>query len=191
MKDILAATRYAQALFDIVRLTHQDELVEAELESFSVALKKSPELEKFLNNPKLRTEEKRKFLLKLYQERKQDFYEILLNFYTILFEKNRFHLIHEICSNFKRIADEAQGQGVAEIRSATALNSTAEAKIVSRLEAIAGYKIMVKKEVDPTLLGGVVLRVRNHVFDGSIKNKLNNLKKELVRHQYVGGPSAN
>ena len=190
MKDILAATRYAQALFDIVRLTHQDEKVEEELDSFSAALKKNPEIEKFLNNPKLRTEEKRKFLMKLYQERKQDFYETLLNFYTILFEKKRFHLIHEICSNFKRIADEAQGQGVAEIRSAVPLNPQAEAKIVSRLEAIAGYKIKVKKEVDPALLGGVVLRVRNYVWDGSIKNKLNALKKELSRHAYVGSASA-
>lgn len=181
MKDILAASRYAQALFDIVRMTHQDEETEAELDSFSDALKKSPEIEKFLNNPKLRTDEKRKFLLKLYQERKRDVYEIILNFYTILFEKNRFHLIHEITANFKRIADEAQGQGVAEIKSAVPLTAETESQIVSRLEKMAGYKIKVKKEVDPRLIGGVVLRVRNQVIDGSIKNKLDALKKELTK----------
>lgn len=180
-KDILVATRYAQAFFDVVSLTHQDELVEAELEAFSQALKKAPEIEQFLNNPKLLTADKRQMLFKIYQERKQEIYEIFVNFFTLLFEKNRFYLIHEISTEFKRIADEAQGQGVAEIKSAAPLDPKSEAAIVSQLEKIAGYKIRIKKEVDPKLIGGVVVRVRHHVIDGSIRSQLDNLKKELTK----------
>ena len=175
-----AANRYAAALFEIAQITHADTEIEEELESFAVALKKSPLIEKFLNNPSFRLEEKRRFLGRIYQERVRDFYEVLLNFFTILLEKNRFNLIHEIAVEFKKIADEKRGIGAAEIRTAVPLESRLEQEIVSRLERIAGYKIRVKKEIDPALLGGVVVKIRNKVLDGSVRNRINLLKKELT-----------
>lgn len=187
MKDLLVAERYARALFEIARVIHRDEEIEAELEHLSSALKRDPAIEKFLANPSLKTGEKRKFLQKLYQERREEFYETLLDFFTVLFEKNRFNLIHEIAKSFKRIADEAQGQGIAEIRSAAPLKSDQESKIVSRLEALAGYKIQVQKEVDPSLIGGVVVKIKNKILDGSVKFKIDSLKKELTKIQMVDG----
>lgn len=181
IKDLLVAERYAQAFFEIARMLHRDEQIEAELENFSKALKTDVAMEKFFNNPSLSTQEKRKFLQKIYQERQQDFYGVLLDFYTVLFEKNRFPLIHEIAVCFKRIADEAQGQGIAEIRSAAPLSAGQESEIVDRLEKIAGYKITVKKEVDPSLIGGVVVKIKNKIIDGSIKFQIDVLKKELTQ----------
>ena len=186
MKDLLAANRYAQALFEIARLLHKDEEIEAELDSFSEALKRSSEIEKFLADPRLKIGQKKKFLEKIYQERNHEIYEILLNFFMVLFEKNRFDLIHEIAVSFKRIADEAQGQGVAEIHTAAPLKSHEEEKIVARLEKMAGYKITVKEEVDPSLIGGLLVRVKNRVIDGTVKYQIELLKKELTRHQYIG-----
>ena len=180
VKDYLAAGRYAQALYEIARHLHRDDQFQEELESFSKALKSDPGLEKIFENPSLKIEDKRKFLQKIYQERRQDFYETLLDFYTVLLEKNRFFLIHEITASFKRIADEAKGQGTAEIRSAVPLESGQESRIVERLEQIAGYKITVKKEVDPSLIGGVVVKIKNRIIDGSVKNSINLLKKQLA-----------
>lgn len=179
--SLQAAERYAMALFQIARLTHSDEEVEAELEHFSAALKSDASLEKFFLNPQVTDEDKRKVLLKIYQERKSEIYEQLLNFYSILFEKNRFDLIHDIAVSFKRIADEAQGQGTADITSARALSGSAEKEITVLLEKLAGYKIRVNKIVDPALVGGVVVKIKNKVLDGSIKHKIDNLKKELTR----------
>ena len=181
LRDLLVAERYARALFEIARVIHKDEEIEAELENLSLALKNSPDLERELSNPSIKAEIKRKFLLKLYQERKEAFYETLLDFYTILFKKNRFNLIHEISVCFKRIADEAQGQGVAEIRSASPLAAAHETQIVSRLEKIAGYKITVKKEVDPSLVGGVIVKIKNKIIDGSIQFQISEIKKELTK----------
>lgn len=180
VKDLLAAERYARALFEIARSLHRDEEIEAELENISSALKKDLSLERFFSNPSLKTEDKRKFLQKLYQEGREEYVETLLDFFTILFEKDRFTLIHEISKNFKRIADEAQGQGTAEIRSAVPLKSDQEAVLVNRLETIAGCKITIKKEVDPALLGGIVVRIKNKIIDGSVKFKIESLKKELT-----------
>lgn len=181
VKDLLVADRYATALFEIARVLHKDEEIEAELESLSRALQDDPALEKSFANPSLKAEEKRKFLQKIYQERKEPFYETLLDFFSLLFEKDRFNMIHAIAVSFKRIADEAQGQGVAEIRSAVPLSQVSEAAIVSRLEKIAGYKIVVKKEVDPSLVGGVVVKVKNKIIDGSVRYKIDMMKSELMK----------
>lgn len=178
---IQAAERYARALFEIARLVHKDEEIEAELEAFSAALTASPALEKFFLNPQVKTAEKRELLLKIYQERNHEIYEQLLNFFTILFEKNRFDLVHDITVIFKRIADEAQGQGTAEITSAVPLDARAEAAIVERLEKMAGYKIEIKKAVDASLIGGVIVRIKNKVVDGSIHHKIGEMKKELTK----------
>lgn len=180
-KDLLAAHRYAKALFEIARELHQDEEIEAELDSISAALKAAPQIEKFLTNPGLNLQEKKKFLGRIYQERNHEVYEILLNFFLILFEKSRFYLIHEVAVEFKRVADEAQGQGTAEIRSAAALKPEHERAIVSRLEKIAGYKITVKSFIDPSLIGGVAVKIRNKVIDDTVLNKIRSIKKELTK----------
>ena len=185
MKDLLAASRYAQALFEIARMTHKDEEIEAELEAFSTALQRSPDLEKFFKNPQLSSEQKKNFLLRIYQERNHEIYEVLMNFFMILFEKQRFYLIHDIAVSFKKIAGEAQGQGTAQIKTAAPLDAPSEAAIVSRLEKIAGYKITVQKEVDPALIGGVVIRLKNKVLDGSVRHQIDLLTKQLTKVQAI------
>ncbi len=181
MKDLLAANRYAQALFEVARTIHKDVEMEEELSSFSKALRSSPDLEKFLRSPYFKNEEKRKLLQKIYQKKTEGVQDILLNFFTILLEKNRFNLIHEIGESFKRIADTERGIGVAEIKTAVPLGPAAEQAIISRLEKIAGYKILVKKEVNPAIIGGVYVKIRNKVLDGTVKHKLEILKKELTK----------
>ncbi len=176
MKDWLAAERYARALFEIVAARGNDRDVEAELESFSASLKAEPEFGKFLNNPSFRVEQKRKLLETLYPKNKT-----LLDFLTLLFEKNRFNLIHEIAVSFKKIADMAQGEGLAEIQSAVALDAQSEKAIVSRLEKISGQKLVIKKAVNPALVGGVVVRMQNKVLDGSVKFKIETLKREMTK----------
>ena len=180
-KDLLAAHRYARALFEIARELYKDEEIEAELVSISQALRSTPQIEKFLTHPGLGIAEKKKFLNRIYQEQKHGVYEILLNFFLVLFEKNRFYLIHDIAVEFKRVADEMQGQGTVEIRSAVTLKPESERAIVSRLEKIAGYKITVKSFVDPSLIGGVSVKMNNKVIDDTVLNKLRSIKKELTK----------
>ncbi|OIO38601.1 MAG: ATP synthase F1 subunit delta [Candidatus Omnitrophica bacterium CG1_02_46_14] len=181
MKDILAATRYAQALFEISILTHRDEEFVAELEAFSKALKQSPALEMSFKNPRMSLEQKRKFLGEIYQKQNHEIYETLLNFFMVLFEKHRFYLIHEIAENFKRITDESKGRSVAEIHTAVLLDAQSEAAIVTKLERMAGHKITVKNKIDPSLIGGVMIKLKNKIMDGSVKNRLHLLTKELMK----------
>ena len=185
MKDVLAANRYAKALLELSLQMKQDELVEAELESFSAALRSSKELEKFLNNPRIQTEEKVKIIERIYPQTKGEVYTLLSRFFALLFEKNRFNLVQDVVTSFKRLADEAQRQALVEIRTAVPLDSARERQMIEKLEKIAGYKLTVTKTVDRTLVGGVVVRFKNKVIDGSVKHKLDSLKKELTKIKLI------
>ena len=191
MKDILAANRYAEALLETVRAIGKDEEMEAELESLSTSLKDAPEIEKFLHHPQIDIEQKNQWFKKVYSEQDKTVSDILLKFITVLFKKNRFDLIHEISSAFKRMADEAQGQAAAWIKTSVPLEMRSEQAIVSKLERIAGCKIELKKELDAKILGGVVVRFKNKVLDGSVKNRIHNLKTRLLRPATVGGETRN
>jgi F-type H+-transporting ATPase subunit delta len=178
-KDLLAAHRYAEALFELAHDEKQDEAVEAALESLSEALKDSPATERFLGNPALKPDQKRRIVEKLFPEGKAR--GLLVRFLLLLFAKNRFYLIHDVAAHFRRVADEAQGQGVAEIRSAAPLKDEHRAAIVSRIEAIARKKMVVRSCVDASLLGGVVVRIGSRLIDDSAANKINLIRKELTK----------
>jgi F-type H+-transporting ATPase subunit delta len=179
MRDLLAARRYAEALFDVTKATHQDLEVKEELKVFSAALRKSPDIERFLSNPFYRNEQKTKALGKFYQKHRSEVYATLLNFFSVLFEKNRFNLIHDIVEWYQRAVDAHHGIGEAEIRSATPLSADTEKTLVSGLERLAGYKVAVKKEVDPSLIGGIRIKIGHKILDGSVQHQLNRLKEEL------------
>jgi F-type H+-transporting ATPase subunit delta len=184
-EDLLVAERYARALFEVSCLTHEDVEIEQELEALCTAIERTPEIEKLLANPAFGVDEKKKFLEKIYSERNRPIYETLVNFFCVLFESRRFALIREITRSFKKIADAARGVGPARIWSAVPLDAASESKIVTRLEKIAGYKIIVEKIVDPALVGGIKVKIRNKVLDGSLKNKIELMKKELMATRSV------
>ena len=185
MIDLAAAQRYALALFELAAQTGHDQLVEDELAAFSKALKSSDELKSFLENPSVRVEEKQKLLARLYSKSTDPVYGALVKFYAVLLQKDRFSLIHEIAASFKRISDEAQNEAAVEIKTAVPLGAEAERAVVSRLEKMTGAKMTVKKEVDPSLVGGVLVQMKNKILDGSIHNKIQSLKRELVSTRVI------
>ncbi len=182
MKDVIAAGRYARALFEMARASGKDQDVEDALETFSKALLTAPDVEKVFRNPELRTETKIEWIGKVYpsKSREAEVDTLLRKFYSLLIKKGRFDLIHEIAREYKTISDKAQGESTAFIQSAVPLSAEKIAAIVSRLERFTGDKIVQKHEVRPELIGGVLVRIGNRVFDGSVKHKIDRLKKELI-----------
>jgi len=179
MKDLVAAERYAEALFEIAWRDRKDREYEEALFNLSKALKDDPAVDRFLQNPSVDVEAKKNCLKRIYPD-KSDVSAALVSFFMLLLTRNRFGLVHEIATVFKKLADHAQGEGTAEIKSAVPLEPQAEARITAELERMAGYKLRVSKTVDPGLLGGVVVKMDYKIFDGSVINKIHRLSGELV-----------
>lgn len=184
-KDLLASHRYAQALFELARAQGADEYVEAALESLSAGLKADPACERFLGDPSLKPAEKRRVIERLFDGKRPEIDGLLVKFILLLFQKNRFYLLHDAAVHFRKIADESQGQGVAQIRSAVPLSASHHAALLARIEQLSGKKMVVRSEVDASLLGGVQVAIGNKVLDDSVWTKLGNFKKELTKIQSV------
>lgn len=184
MQDTVAAGRYAQALFDLAREMEEDQAVEDELDALSEALKKAPVLERMLMNPALTLDQKKRIFERLYgHQGSPEVTRLMSGFLAVLIEKSRFTLIHAVAESYKRIADAAQGESVAEVTSSVSLSAAEEARLVPTLERVIGTKILIKKTVDPALLGGLLVRVRNKIFDGSVRGQLDRLRKELTQKE--------
>ena len=107
MQDTVAASRYAQALFEIARQMEQDQAVEDELQALSEALKNSPVLEKMMLNPSLTLDHKKKVVERLYaRQSSKDVAKLMTGFLAVLMEKSRFPLIHAVG---RAAAQDAQG----------------------------------------------------------------------------------
>lgn len=183
MQNLQAAERYARALLEIALASGEDAEIEDALVSLSAALKAAPELEKFLANPNVAKEERSRIVKKIFQGKKGG--ETFASFLDVLFKNGRFGILEDVASVYKRISDEAQGQATVTIQSAAPLAADDEKRIVAGIEKIGGFKAEVKKEVDPTLIGGVVVRFNNKVLDGSVKNRIALIKKELTEKRTV------
>lgn len=183
MNDRLAANRYAQAAFEIAHAERRDQEVEDELQSLSASLKANPALEKKLLSPNLSLDEKKAIVKALYAASPNR--KIMTGILSVIFEKGRFSLIHEVAEGFKRISDLSQGEGLAEIVTAVPLDPAKEKAMAQKLESIAGCKLVIQKSVDPSLIGGVTVKIRNKVFDGSVRGNLDRLKKELTQIKSV------
>ena len=181
MIDRAAAARYARALFELSREHKLDAEVEAALEEVSRALKDSAGTERLLMDPRLGLTEKRRMFSRVFSGATGPASALLMNFTLVLFEKNRFGLIHEIAVAFKKISDEAQGESVAVVRTAGVLDASSEAQLLSVLEKRTGTKVVLRKEVDPSILGGVEVRIGNRVLDGTVRGNISRMKEELLR----------
>lgn len=183
MLDRSAAKRYAHALFELAREQKIDAEVESVLGELSQALKGTLQAERLLMNPRMDLAEKRRMFSRIFAGAVGPAGELLLNFFSVLFEKNRFNLVHEVAAEYKIIADQAQGESIALVRTALALDPASEARLTAVLEKRTGTKVFLKKEVDPSVLGGVEVRIGNRVIDGTVRGGIARLRGELLKRQ--------
>ncbi|MCG3177148.1 MAG: ATP synthase subunit delta, sodium ion specific [Candidatus Omnitrophica bacterium] len=182
MRDVQVAERYARALFELAHQLGKDAAVEADLCAFAQAVRESDEVRRFLLNPYVKVEQKKQFVRTVWsKESDRQVASMLAGFVSVLLDKGRFALIQEIADLYKKIADASQGEGHAEVWTAAPLDADAEERIRKQVERYSGCKITLKKHIDPSILGGAVLKFRNKVFDGSVAGQLRRMKQELLQ----------
>jgi len=177
IKEILAR-RYAKAL---IGAAFQDEIVERiteELSGLVDMLTDNMELQQVLYNPAISPLKKIK-ILNIISE-KARYHEILSNLLTILTEKGRTQIIPDIYKSYNELLDEKREIITAKLTCAEELTKKEIDKIVKQLERISGKHVHIDMTEDDTLIAGVKVEMAGVVYDGSVKNKLAMLRKELT-----------
>jgi F-type H+-transporting ATPase subunit delta len=172
------ARRYARALFDIGVAKGNFEPLGQELDALAAVYASSAELRQTLENPVFRASQKRAILEKVLPSVAPT--RLLQTFALLLLERGRIPALPLIARVYQEMTDAQLGRVRATVTSARPLDLVTQAEIQRALERRTGKKVLMKTDVDPTLVGGVVARVGSLVLDGSLRTRLATLESRLL-----------
>jgi len=171
------ARRYVEPLFEVALEQNLADQIAEELKLFDGALKEHLEFRKFLLNPSLDRRTKKTALDELFAQASN----YTLNFMRVVIDKNRPEILTNAYSLFSELLNEHRGITSGVIETATPLDDDAFIKVKDILETRFKCKLDLEREVNPSLLGGVLVRVGNNVIDSSLKGQLYRLKSVMAR----------
>lgn len=167
---------YAQALFAVARAEDLLGTVEDELYAFGKALEQSTPLRESLTDAALPVENKKAVLHDLLGDRATPLTVSLLGFVV---DAGRSREIPKIVDELARMVSQERQHALAEVRSAIDLSAAQRERLAQALSQATGRQVDVKVVVDPTVVGGVIARVGDEIFDGSIASRLEDAKQAL------------
>lgn len=178
----LAARRYALALTQEAAHTGQADAVDADVTFLGETLDASRELRLFFQSPIVSRDKKENVLKALFSERVSP---LTMRFLELLVSKQREALIPAVVTAVRALRDQASNTVEAVVRSAKPLTDTERTQLRARLEARAGQTVRLNEEVRPDLIGGLVVRVGDVVYDRSVKHQLETLREQLQERAAV------
>lgn len=170
--------RYAKAMLELgVEAGNVDAMVE-ETDRVAQAYATSPELQRVLGDPLVPYASKKGILTDLAAALTLG--PVAKNTLLILGDRRRLRLLPEVAQLLREMNDLRKGVVRAEVTSAVNLSDAFYERLRQQLEKMTGKKVVLDKKTDPTLIAGVVTRIGDQVFDGSIQSRLQSLKNALL-----------
>ncbi len=170
------ARHYAQAAFDVARAHRDVDGWQADLKRIEAILT-DEDVRLALENPRLDTGRKIGLALTLMPKEMDP---TRLNFIKLLVLRRRTQLVTAISKDFEALVDETAGRTEVELTVATELPAAEKKKLADILSQKSGSKVRIDVRVDPAILGGAIVRQGDHVTDGSIRRRLQEMRQELV-----------
>jgi F-type H+-transporting ATPase subunit delta len=167
---------YSRALFEVASEQDLLDRVHDELGAFADAMAENRELMQFFFSPYFSVKEKKEGLERAVTGASPAF----TNFLQALIERHRMPAIFRIRTEFNALWDEARKLLPVQIISAIALDENEVRSLGERIGRQVDRQVQVSADVDPDILGGVVLRVGNVILDASIRNRLEQLRKQVA-----------
>lgn len=180
MAKLISGT-YGEALFELaVEEDRLDSLAE-EIQTLRQILSENDDLEKLMNHPKISKDEKLQVMETIFKERIS---EELMGLLSIIITKDRYRELDAVLEYFLNRVKEVKGIGVAYVTTVDSLSDAQKEQIVGKLLATTGYQQMeMHYQEDKSLIGGMVIRIGDRIVDSSIKTKLEELQKQLMKIQ--------
>jgi F-type H+-transporting ATPase subunit delta len=175
MEEIAAV--YARSLFEVAKEQDKLDVVREQLGDFADALNDTRELQIFLFSPYFSTDEKEDGL----DRAVTDADPVILNFLKLLIEKHRMPVIFRIRAEYDRLWEEENKLLPVEITSAIELDQDIVKQLGDRISEQTGRTVELSSRVEPDILGGIVVQVGNAVLDASVRNRLEQLRRQVVK----------
>jgi F-type H+-transporting ATPase subunit delta len=171
------AGRYASALFELANESSKVADVENDLVKFQSLLDESPDLVRLVRSPVIAADDQARAIAAVVD--KAGIGGLAANFLKLVSNNRRLFVIQDIIKGYRALAAKARGEVTAEVTSAAPLSSEQVAALKETLKASMGKDVTLQARVDPSLLGGLVVKLGSRMIDSSLKTKLQNIKLAL------------
>jgi F-type H+-transporting ATPase subunit delta len=168
---------YARSLFQVAQEQGKLDVVREELGQVSETLETNHDMRLFFFSPYFSTEEKREGLRTTIEGADP----VTMNLLDVLVENHRLPVVPRIRREYERLWRDANDLLPVTVTSAVELDDAVVARISEEIGRQTGRTVELTRTVDPSIVGGFIVRVGNSIIDSSIKNRLENLRKQIVR----------
>ena len=170
-----AAIRYAKAILDIAQTSGKAEAVNNDMKSIVKAVAESTELKDFLSSPVIKMEVKKSALSEIFSNVQAETQSL----FNLLFENKRYEILESIAVQYTKLYDVSNGVEVAKVTTAFPITAELETKVLAKIAEFSKNKITIENIVDPSIIGGFILRVGDQQYNASVASKLSELKREF------------
>lgn len=176
MRGETVARNYAETLFELARRHDALDAFEDGIGTVATLLEENPGFRRFLETPRIADEEKKEVLRTVFEDALPG---PLLNFLLITVDKRRQRLLGRIAREFRSLVDEHEGRTHVEVTLARELDDAAVDDVGRRLSKMLGTEAIPHVRVDSRILGGVVIRTGDTIYDGSIRRRLEGMRRRM------------
>jgi len=170
--------RYAKALLALATELKQEDAIGNELDTLAATWEASPDLRDVFQSPNIDAAARTKVIDAL--AARMGLSVTMKNAMKLLGDRNRFRFIRAISRAYQALREERGGVVLAEVISASVLPDAYFAELERALAQVTGRKVRIEKSVDASLIAGVVTKIGDKVFDGSVKNRLAELRASMI-----------
>jgi F-type H+-transporting ATPase subunit delta len=175
MGSTRAAIRYAKAILDMAESIGVTNQVGQDMSLLASTINGNEELSTFIHNPTIKVEDKEKALLAIFA----DVNGVTKGLFHLLFENKRFEILEAIALEYQKLFDLLNGVQVAKVTTAFPMDAELQSKVLAKIATFSDKKVSIENTVDPSILGGFILRIEDKQYNASIANRLQVLKREL------------
>jgi len=170
-----AAIRYAKAILDIAQTSGKAEAVNNDMKSIVTAVAESTELKDFLTSPVIKMDVKKSAISEIFSNVQAETQSL----FNLLFENKRYEILESIAVQYTKLYDVSNGVEVAKVTTAFPITAELETKVLAKIAEFSKNKITIENIVDPSIIGGFILRVGDQQYNASVASKLSELKREF------------
>ena len=174
---MMVAKRYAKAMFELALEQGRLDEIAADLTKVRDSIAENAPWREWLANPQVSAQDKQSAVHQLYGEKVSS---EVLHLLLILLKNRRALLIHQVVNSYMEMLDEHKGVVHAQVSSAFPLTEAEEEHLAASLKEMTGKTVVLHKEIDPELIGGVLVRIGDRLYDGSVRGYLQRMEKQLV-----------
>ena len=178
------ADRYTKALLELASSTEEVDLFANQLDRIVELDEKDKTLIRFLSHPKVDAVKKKDLVKKVlgpYLSR------YVLSTILLMIDNKRGYLVIEAAKRFSQIADEVRGVEKGTVITAVRLPDDLFKRIDEDIQRFSERNIVLQQELDPSMIGGVIIKLGNHIYDGSVRAKLQHFHDEMKKVNVISG----